>query len=327
MKPFCLFRMFRLLIAAACTLTAAQSLHAQPGPWPDKPVRIIVPLPPGGPADMVLRAAIDKMQPALKQALLIDNKPGAAGNLGAAEAARAAPDGYTWLWTTDTLLTVNPHVYAKLGFKPEDLVPVMRASAFSQTLVCNTGLGPKTVADLVRLAKGKPVSYASGGAGSPGHLSTELFKSAAGIEMTHVPYKGPAPAMQDVVGGQVDCGFLAGPTVLAQVRAGKLVALAVSGAKRSPLLPEVPTVAEAGYPGFDATFSLVLYAPRGMPRAIGEALFKAFDDALKHPDVTERLRLSDQAVVANSPEDSATRLAADFKTWGAVAKRMGLQAD
>jgi len=327
MKPFCLFRMFRLLIAAACTLTAAQSLHAQPGPWPDKPVRIIVPLPPGGPADMVLRAAIDKMQPALKQALLIDNKPGAAGNLGAAEAARAAPDGYTWLWTTDTLLTVNPHVYAKLGFKPEDLVPVMRASAFSQTLVCNTGLGPKTVADLVRLAKGKPVSYASGGAGSPGHLSTELFKSAAGIEMTHVPYKGPAPAMQDVVGGQVDCGFLAGPTVLAQVRAGKLVALAVSGAKRSPLLPEVPTVAEAGYPGFDATFSLVLYAPRGMPRAIGEALFKAFDDALKHPDVTERLRLSDQAVVANSPEDSAARLAADFKTWGAVAKRMGLQAD
>jgi tripartite-type tricarboxylate transporter receptor subunit TctC len=324
MKPF---RLFRLLIATACTLTAAQSLHAQAGPWPERPVRIIVPLPPGGPADIVLRAAIDKMQPALKQALLIDNKPGAAGNLGAAEAARAAPDGYTWLWTTDTLLTVNPHVYAKLRFKPEDLVPAMRASAFSQTLVCNAGLGLKTVADLVRLAKGKPVSYASGGAGSPGHLSTELFKSVAGIEMTHVPYKGPAPAMQDVVGGQVDCGFLAGPTVLAQVRAGKLAALAVSGAQRSPLLPDVPTVAEAGYPGFDATFSLVLYAPKGMPKAIGEAMFKALDDALNHPDVIERLRQSDQAVVADSPDASAARLAADFNTWGAVAKRIGLQAD
>jgi tripartite-type tricarboxylate transporter receptor subunit TctC len=321
MKPI------RLLIATALTLTAAQSLHAQPGAWPDKPVRIIVPLPPGGPSDIVLRAAIDKMQPVLKQHLLIDNKPGAAGNLGASEAARAAPDGQTWLWTTDTLLTVNPHVYSKLGFKPEDLMPVMRATAFSQTLVCNPSLALKTVADLVRLAKAKQMSYASGGAGSPGHLTSELFKSVAGIDMTHVPYKGPAPAVQDVMGGQVDCGFLAGPTVLAQVRAGRLVALAVSGAKRSPLLPEVPRVAEAGYPGFDATFSLVLFAPKGVPKAIVDAMFSAFDAALKQPDVVERLRLSDQAVVANTPEESATRLAADFKTWGTVAKRIGLQAD
>jgi tripartite-type tricarboxylate transporter receptor subunit TctC len=316
----------RLLIAAALALAAAQTLHAQEA-WPSKPVRIIVPLPPGGPSDIVLRAAIDKMQPVLKQPLIIDNKPGAAGNLGAAEAARAVPDGQTWLWTTDTLLTVNPHVYAKLGFKPEDLVPVMRASAFSQTLVCNPGLGLKSVADLVRLAKGKPMSYASGGAGSPGHLTTELFKSVAGIGMTHIPYKGPAPAVQDVMGGQVDCGFLAGPTVLAQVSAGKLVALAVSGARRSPLLPEVPTVAEAGYPGFDATFSLVLFAPKGMPKAIVDAMFKALDGALKEPDVIERLRLSDQAVVANTPEDSVARLAADARTWGAVAKRIGLQSD
>lgn len=316
----------RLLIATALALTTAQGLHAQSA-WPDKPVRIIVPLPPGGPSDIVLRAAIEKMQPVLKQPVLIDNKPGAAGNLGAAEAARATPDGQTWLWTTDTLLTVNPHVYPKLGFKPEDLVPVMRASAFSQTLVCNPGLGLKSMADLVRLAKAKPMSYASGGAGSPGHLTTELFKSVAAIDMTHVPYKGPAPAVQDVMGGQVDCGFLAGPTVLAQVRAGKLVALAVSGAKRSPLLPEVPTVAEAGYPGFDATFSLVLFAPKGMPKAIVDAMSKALDEALKHPDVVERLRQSDQAVVAESPEASAARLAADARTWGVVARRIGLQAD
>ena len=316
----------RLIFAAALALAAAQSPHAQTG-WPDKPVRFIVPLPPGGPSDIVLRAAIEKMQPVLKQPLIIDNKPGAAGNLGAAEAARAAPDGQTWLWTTDTLLTVNPHVYQKLAFKPEDLTPVMRASAFSQTLVCNQGLGLKTVADLVRLAKARPVSYASGGAGSPGHLTTELFKNAAGIEMTHVPYKGPAPAIQDVMGAQVDCGFLAGPTVLPHVRAGKLSALAVSGAVRSALLPEVPTVAESGYPAFEATFSLVLFAPKGTPRPIIDAMFRALDTALKQPDVVERLRQSDQAVVASSPDDTALRLAADSKKWAAVVKRIGLQQD
>lgn len=316
----------RLMVATVLALTLVPSLHAQ-SPWPDKPVRIIVPLPPGGPSDIVLRAAIDKMQPVLKQPLLIDNKPGAAGNIGTAEALRAVPDGSTWLWTTDTQVTVNPHVYPKLGFKPEDLVPVMRASAFSQTLVCNPALGLKTVADLVRVAKARPVSYASGGAGSPGHLTTELFKGVAGIDMTHVPYKGPAPAMQDVMGGQVDCGFLAGPTVLAQVGAGRLAALAVSGAARSPLLPDVPTVAEAGYAGFDATFSLVLYAPKGVPGPVVDAMARALGDALRHPDVTARLRTSDQAVVADGPQASAARLAADFKTWGTVVRRIGLQAD
>lgn len=314
------------LAGMAAGLVLATAAQAQ-GAWPEKPVRFIVPLPPGGPSDIVLRGAIEKMQPVLKQPLVVDNKPGAAGNLGAGEAARAAPDGYTWLWTTDTLLTVNPHVYPKLSFKPEDLVPVMRVSSFSQTLVCHPGVGAKSVADLVRLAKGRKMSYASGGAGSPGHLTTELFLSTAGLEMTHVPYKGPAPAMQDVIGGQVECGFLAGPTVLPQVRAGKLVALAVSGAKRSPLLPEVPTVAEAGFAGFDATFSLVLFAPRGTPAKVVDAMHAAFAAALKEPDLVERLRQTDQAVVAASPADSAARLAADHKTWGGVARRIGLQLE
>lgn len=316
-----------LLLTAAAVLSLAA--RAQ-GTWPDKPVRVIVPLPPGGPSDIVLRSAAEKMQAALKQPLLIDNKPGAAGNLGAAEAARAAPDGYAWLWSTDTLLTVNPHVYPKLNFKPADLQPVMRASAFSQTLVCNPGVGVKSVKELVAKAKssaGKPLSYASGGAGSPGHLSTELFKSAAGIDLSHVPYKGPAPAMQDVIGGQVDCGFLAGPTVLPMVRAGKLVALAVSGARRSPLLPEVPTVAESGYAGFDATFSLVLYAPRGVAKATLDAMNAALAAALKQPEVVERLRQSDQEVVASTPEAAAARLDADAKVWGAVARKIGLQLD
>lgn len=320
----------RAALAALLALAATAGVHAQ-GTWPERPVRIIVPLPPGGPSDIVLRAAIDKMQPVLKQPLIVDNKPGAAGNIGAAEASRAAPDGYTWLWSTDTLLTVNPHVYPRLGFKPEDLQPVMRASSFAQTLVCNPAVGVKTLAEFVRKAKergkDKPLSYASGGAGSPGHLTTELFSSAAGIELSHVPYKGPAAAIQDVIGGQVDCGFLAGPTVLPHIRSGRLVALAISGSRRSPLLPEVPTVAESGYPGFDASFSLVLFAPKGMPSPIVDAMSSAMAAALKQPDVVDRLHQSDQDVLADSPAESAARVAADSKTWGAVAKRIGLQLE
>jgi tripartite-type tricarboxylate transporter receptor subunit TctC len=317
----------RLWLAAALAASIAPLASAQSVWRPDKPIRVIVPLPSGGPSDIVLRGAAVHVQATLSQPIIIDNKPGAAGNLGAAEAARASPDGYTWLWSTDTLMTVNPHVYPTLNFKPEDFLPVMRVSSFSQTLVCNPGTGIKKVSDLVKAAKQRSVTYASGGAGSPGHLSTELFKAAAGIELVHVPYKGPAPAMQDVIGGQVDCGFLAGPTVLPMVRAGRLTAVAVSGAKRSPLLPEVPTIAESGYPGFDATFSLVLFAQRGTPKVAIDGMHAAMTSALTQPDVVERMHQTDQEVLAESPEASAARVAADSKKWGAVAKKIGLQVD
>ena len=224
-------------------------------------------------------------------------------------------------------MTVNPHVYEKLSFKPADLQPVMRASAFSQTLVCHPGLGVKTLGDLVRRAREKNLTYASGGAGSPGHLTTELFSTAANIQMTHVPYKGPAPAMQDVMGGQVDCGFLAGPTVLPHIRAGKLTALAISGQKRSPLLPEVPTVAESGYPGFDATFSLVLLAPKGTPAPVISAMHAAMSSALRTPELVERLRQSEQEVVAESVEATTLRLQADSRKWGEVARRIHLRLE
>mgnify|MGYP000166752529 FL=1 len=303
------------------------SLTASAQNWPDKPMRVVVPLPPGGPSDIVLRGAAPKVQQLLGQPLVIDNKPGANGNIGTAEAARASGDGYTWLWTTDTTLTVNPHVYEKMPFKAGDLQAVMRASSFSQTLVCHPKTGLKSVADLVRKAKSGPMTYASGGPGSPGHLSTELFSSVAGIQMTHVPYKGPAPAVQDMLGGQVDCGFLAGPTVLPHVRAGRLVALAVSGAKRSPILPEVPTVAESGYPGFDASFSLVLFAPKSTPAALVQKMHDALASALRNPEVSDKLAQSDQSVVADSPAEASARLAQDTQRWGEVARRIQLRLD
>jgi tripartite-type tricarboxylate transporter receptor subunit TctC len=309
-----------LPLAAVLAPAAAQT-------WPDKPIRVILPFPPGGPSDIVMRLAAEKMQLALKQPIVIENKPGAGGNLGTAEVARAAPDGHTWLWITDTVMTVNPHVYKNLGFKPEALMPVTVGTSFNQTLVCNPAVGVKTLAELVAKAKSSKLSCASGGAGVPGHLAMELLQSMAGFDMTHVPYKGPAPAMQDVVGGQVACGFLAGPTVLPQVRAGKLVALAVSGSRRSPALPEVPTVAEAGYPAYVADFTLVMMAPRGTPEPIVARMRQVISDALKAPDVSEKLRAGDQIVVAGTPAEAATMLAADGRKWSEVVRRIQLGLD
>ena len=302
-----------------------QPVNAQD--WPNKPIRIVVPLPSGGPSDIVLRGAVPKMQQILKQAIVIDNKPGANGNIGTAEVVRAAGDGYTWLWTTDTTLTVNPFVYEKMPFKASDLQAVMRATAFSQTLVCNQQLGLKTFTEFLNRIKESPINYASGGAGSPGHLTMELLSSTAGIKMVHIPYKGPAPAVQDILGGQVPCGFLAGPTVLPHIRSGKLVALAVSGAKRSVVLPEVPSVSEMGFANFDASFALVLFAPLTTPVPLIQKMHEALSSALKSPDMIEKLLQTDQAVVASSPEDTALRLAQDAVRWGGVARRINLRLD
>ena len=315
-----------LPLALTSALTFTSGAQAQPA-WPDKPIKVVLPYPPGGPSDIVMRLAAEKMQAALKQPIVIENKPGAGGNLGTAEVARATPDGHTWLWITDTVMTVNPHVYKNLGFKPEALIPVTVGTTFNQTLVCNPAVGVKTLAELVTKAKTSKLAYASGGAGVPGHLAMELLQSMAGFDMTHVPYKGPAPAMQDVMGGQVACGFLAGPTVLPQVRASKLVALAVSGSRRSPALPEVPTVAEAGYPAYVADFTLVMMAPRGTPEPIVARMRQVMADALKAPDVSEKLRAGDQIVVANTPAEAAAMLAAEGRKWGEVVRRIQLGLD
>ena len=311
---------------ALLIVALVSSAWAQPT-WPDKPIRVVLPFPPGGPSDIVMRLAVEKMQASLKQGIVIENKPGAGGNLGAAEVARAAPDGYTWLWGTDTLVTVNPHVYKNIPFKPADLLPVTAGTQFNQTLVCHPGVGVKTLAELTAKARATPMAYASGGAGVPGHLSMELLLARAGFEMQHIPYKGPAPAAQDVIGGQVPCGLLAGPTVLPHVRSGRLVALAVSGSARSPTLPEVPTMAEAGVAGYEANFALVMFAPRGTPDAIVARFRLAFVDALSSPDVIDKLKASDQTVIATTPAQAAALLTADSLKWGEVARRIKLGLD
>ena len=327
-RSLCILRAAALIAFGTLgTLLPSFAQNAAAGLWPDRPIRVVLPFPPGGPSDMVLRLAAEKMQASLKQPIVIDNRPGAGGNLGSADVARAAPDGYTWLFGPDSLVTVNPHVYKQLPFKVDDLVPVTIATQFSQTLVCNPALGVKSVAELIAKARSEPLSYASGGAGVPGHLSMELLQSMAGFQMTHIPYKGPAPATQDVLGNQVPCGLLAGPTVLPHVRAGKLVALGVSGSRRSPMLADVPTLAEAGVAGYQADFTLVMFAPRGVPDAIVARFRQAFVDALNASDVAEKLRGGDQTVVANSSAEAAAMLAADSRKWGTLARRIRLGLD
>jgi len=315
------------LIGSVDALSPVAAQTGAAAAWPDHPIRVVLPFPPGGPSDIVMRLSAEKMQAVLKQPIVIDNKPGAGGNLGSAEVARAPADGYTWLFGPDSLVTVNPHVYKQMPFKVEQLLPVTIATQFNQTLVCNPALGVRTVAELIAKAKSEPLSYASGGMGVPGHLSMELLQSMAGFQMRHIPYKGPTPATQDVLGNQVPCGLLAGPTVLPHVRAGKLVALAVSGSRRSPTLPDVPTLAEAGVAGYEADFTLVVFAPRGVPDALVGRFRQAFVDALGSPDVVEKLRAGDQTVVGSTPGEAAAVLAADSRKWGAVARRIQLGLD
>jgi tripartite-type tricarboxylate transporter receptor subunit TctC len=310
------------LAGSACLAMAQQAAH-----WPQRPVRVVIPHPPGGPSDLIARTVLERLSTTLKQPVILENRAGAGGNIGAQEVARSAPDGYTWMLGTDTIVTVNPHVYRNMPFKPDDFKPVAILSQFGQTLVCHPAVGVKSLQELIAKAKSGPMSYASGGPGVPGHLSMELLQYMANFDMTHVPYKGPAPATQDVLSGQVPCGLLAGPTVLPHVRAGKLVPLAVSGTSRAPTLPDVPTVAEAGVKGYDAMFTLALWAPRGVPDDIVAKFRQAWADALMSPEVVERLKQTDQVPVASTSEAAAAQLARDSVKWGAVARRINLGLD
>jgi tripartite-type tricarboxylate transporter receptor subunit TctC len=311
------------LIGAA--LCAAQAAGAQD--WPAKPVRLVITFPPGGPSEIVSRMVGERLQGIFKQPFLVENRVGASGNIGA-EAVASAADGYTFGVTTDTLFTVNPHVFRKMPFDPwRDIVPVSLLGSFSQMMVCNPAVPVKTLAELLQLAKREPLTYASGGPGVPGHLAAELLLASAGVSMLHVPYKGPAAATTDVMGGQVHCGFLATPTVLPHVKAGKLRALAVSTRARSPLAPDVPAAAEAGAPGFDAPFYLVLFASARVPPAIVTRMSGETARALEAREVKERAAALDIVTLGGTPQEAAKVLKEAAAKWAPVVQRIGLKLD
>ena len=325
----------RPIIRRALAALAAASLLAPALPtaahatqnWPLKPIRIIVPNPPAGPSDIAIRPLAAAVQKALGQPVIVENRAGANGNIGAAEVARAAADGYTWLWAMDPVLTVNKHIYKNIGYSSDAIVVLNAAARFSQTLICNPKLGFKSVKDMIDAAKTRELTYATGGAGSPGHLVMESLLSTTGVKMVHIPYKGPAPAMQDLMGGQVDCGFLAAPTVLPQIQSGRVTALATSGKQRSTLMPQLPTIAESGYPEFDGTFWLFLAAPKGVPADIQKRFLEAMEVAIRSPEQQDRVKPVDIEMVGSTPAEAQAKVRELSAKWGALVQQIHLKAD
>ncbi|WP_440532691.1 Bug family tripartite tricarboxylate transporter substrate binding protein [Variovorax sp. YR566] len=315
---------FTRFMAVLFTLTlAAAPVFAQT--WPNKPVRMVVAFPPGTPGDVIARLIQPALQSAWGQAVVVENKPGAGGNLAAGEVAQAK-DGHTLLVGPDTVLTINPHLYKKLSFDPRSsLQPVTYFASFNQMLVCNPGAGIASLEAFSRLPSTK--LYASGGAGTPSHMTMELLLSTLGTRLTHVPYKGPGPAAQDVIAGHVDCGFIVSSVVLPYVQSGRLRAIAVSGKERSVVLTGVPTVAESGHPGFDATFFETLMAPAGLPAAVVDKIQHDVRLVLLAPSMKARLADMDLRVEASTPQQARQRSHEDSAKWEGVAQRTGLRLD
>lgn len=316
----------RIFLAVLGGLTWTHAALAQT--WPEKPVRLLVSFPAGAPGDIVARMIQPELQKELGQPVVVENRPGAGGNIGAAEVVRST-DQHTFLIGPDTMVTINPHLYRKMGFNPlEDLKPVTHLVTFNQMLVCHPSTQLRSLSDLLTRAKAQPpLDYASGGPGVPGHMAMEMLLASTGVKMNHVPYKGPAPAMQDVMAGQVPCGFLAAPAVGPQVKGGKLVALGVSGGRRSPSSPDVSTIAQLGVKDFDASFFEILAAPKSASPAVLERLNKAVAKILQQPDLRAKLLAADMEPVGNTPAESAQRLRADNTKWGRVAQKIALQLD
>jgi len=312
------------LLLAACVAAAAAPAQAQ---YPAKPVRVVVTTVPG-PLDTFARVVTDKMSGALKQPFVIENKPGAGGNIGAEMVAKSAPDGYTLLFALDTTFTVNPSIYKTMPFDlTKDFAVISVPVTYGQMLAVNASVPAKSIAELVQLAKQKPLNYASGGNGSPSHLSFAYFLAASGIDMRHIPYKGTGQSIVDVVGGQVDSIFAVTTGVYPHVKSGKLRALGVSSLKRSEVAPDVPTVAESGFQGFDASFAYALLAPARTPDDIVQVLAREVKNAMAAPDVQEKNRLADYSSTGLDARQSAAWLAEKRTHWAGVVRRAGIMAE
>jgi tripartite-type tricarboxylate transporter receptor subunit TctC len=300
--------------------------------YPSGPVKMIVPFPAGGPLDFVARAIADKLSANLKQPFVIDNRPGAAGNIGTEAAAKATPDGHTLLVVLDTPLTANPALYKKLPFDPErDFRPVSVLGSFSMMLVVHPSVPANTLAEFVAFAKNlkdRPMIYGSGGGnGSPGQLTMEYFRLQAGFEAVHVPYRGNLQVVTDLVGGQVQTGFVAAPGVLSHVKEGRLKALAVSSAQRSQAAPDVPTMGEAGYPDFSVGFFFVMLVPAATPEPIRAVLEREAQAALKSPDLLMRMRAQELEPLGTTGRDATVKLKSIAERWRNVVKAANIPVE
>jgi len=324
----------RLIQASAClaavmyaALCTPSLVHAQT--YPDKPIRFVVPYPPGGGTDVIARIVQERFQAALGQPIVIENKGGAGGSVGTEVVAKAVPDGYTVLFTLSSH-TINPAIYPKLNFDTvKDFEPVGTVASLPQILVANPRLAANNLAELTALAKAKPaeLSYASVGNGSPGHLAGEMFKLRAGVQMTHIPYRGGGPAVTDVMGGQVPLLWVSIPAAAQFVKTGKLKALAVSTLKRTPAFPDVPTVHESGYPEFEVDSWYAMFVPAKTPRPVIERLNKALNTVLAEPAIREKLLAQGADAVGGTPEALGKVVAAELPKWAKLAKDANIKGD
>ncbi len=320
----------RVLLFAAALATVAAAVPARAQTWPAKPIRLIVPYPPGGTTDLLGRGIGQKLSESLGQQVVIENRPGAGGSIGADLAAKSKPDGYTLLLGTIATHAINPNLYPDNPYDPaKDFAPVALVATMPNLLVVNPSVPAKSVRELIALARSKPgaLAFASAGSGTTQHLSGEIFKKMAGIDMLHIPYKGNAPAVTDLVGGQVQVMFDNIPISLQQVRAGKLRALAVTGPKRSGVLPDVPTIAEAALPGYSVTSWFALFAPAGTPAAIVARLNKETNMALA--DRVLRQQLVNQGIEPSSGTAGqlAAHVQAELLRWKKIVAESGARVE
>jgi tripartite-type tricarboxylate transporter receptor subunit TctC len=312
---------------AALLVALATSVSAQG--YPSKPARVIVPYPPGGPTDIVARVVSQKLSEQMGQQFIVENRPGAGGNIGAEAVAKSPADGYTLLVAT-TAHAINPSLFKSLGYNlVKDFAPVSQLTSGPLVIVANPSLPAKNVQELIALAKTKPgsLNYASSGNGQSTHLSAELFGAMAGIKMNHIPYKGSAPALTDVMGGQASLMFDTMLSAMPQVKNGKLKALAVTSAARSPAAPDVPTVAESGLPGYEAIAWNGLLAPAGTPADIVGKLNAELKKALDAPDVKDRFSAQGFGAAWNTREAFAKFIHAELEKWAKVVKASGATLD
>jgi tripartite-type tricarboxylate transporter receptor subunit TctC len=320
----------RVAIAATAALALIVPFGAAfaADPYPTKPIRMIVGFAPGGGTDLTARPVAQKLSELLGQQVVVENKPGAAGNIATEQVVRAAPDGYTLLMGTIAALAINPSLYGNLKFDPEtDLAPVIQVVDATNVLTLHPSVPAGSVKELIALAKQKSLSAGSSGIGATGHLAIELFNLMAGTKLVHVPYKGGGPAMGDLVGGQIQLIFATTASAIPQIKAGRVKGIAVTTAKRSALMPELPTISEAGLPGFDANNWYGIVVPLGTPRAIVDQLNAATTKALGMPDVKATLFNQGLDPAPGTPEQFGAYIKSERIKWAKVIKESGAKAE
>jgi tripartite-type tricarboxylate transporter receptor subunit TctC len=315
-----------LLALAAATLSTGAFAQA----WPAKPIRVVVPFPPGGGTDIIAREVTQKVAAATGWTFVVDNKPGAGGNLGVDAAAKAPADGYTLVLGQTSNLAINPTLYAKMPYDSQkDLAPIVLVANAPLVMVTGANSPYKTLADAVNAAKAKPgaINFASPGNGTVAHLTSELFQKAATVKTQHVPYKGAAQALTDVISGNVELYMSSVPTLIGQIKQGKLRPLAVTSAKRVDDLPNVPTINESGYKGFDAVTWFGFLAPAGTPKDVVVRLNAEFNKALQQPELRKKLGDEGADAAGGTPEQFAALIKEETARWGKVVKESGAKVD